>query len=146
MSAPFWEAKPLAEMTDAEWESICDGCGRCCLLKLEEDDGAVLHTAVACRWLDLDACRCRCYPERHARVPDCIEINAANVAALRFLPASCGYRRLAEGRGLAWWHPLVSGDPATVAEAGIAVAGKVVSEAGVHPDDLERHVIRWVEA
>ena len=146
MSAPFWEAKALAEMTDAEWESICDGCGRCCLLKLEEDDGAVLHTAVACRWLDLDACRCRCYPERHARVPDCIEINAANVAALRFLPASCGYRRLAEGRGLAWWHPLVSGDPATVAEAGIAVAGKVVSEAGVHPDDLERHVIRWVEA
>lgn len=147
MSAPFWETKSLAEMTEAEWESLCDGCGRCCLLKLQDDvSGAIEHTAVACRWLDLEACRCGCYPQRHAKVPDCVEISAANVQTLGFLPVSCAYRRVAEGRGLAWWHPLVSGDPATVAAAGISVAGKVVSEAGVHPDELDRYVIRWVEA
>ena len=147
MSAPFWEAKPLAELTEAEWESLCDGCGRCCLLKLQDDvSGEIQHTAVACRWLDLEACRCGCYSQRHAKVPDCVEISAANVRTLGFLPVSCAYRRVAEGRGLAWWHPLVSGDPGTVAAAGISVAGKVVSEAGVHPDELDRYVIRWVEA
>ena len=146
MTAPFWQTKALAEMSAEEWESLCDGCGRCCLLKLQDDaSGEIQHTAVACRWLNLNSCRCRCYSERHQRVPDCVEVNAANVSNLGFLPASCAYRRVAEGRGLAWWHPLVSGDPATVRTAGIAVGDKAVSEAGVHPDELDRYIVRWVE-
>lgn len=145
MTVPFWETKPLAEMSAAEWESLCDGCGRCCLLKLQDDaSGEIQHTAVACRWLNLNSCRC--CPERHERVADCVEVNAANVHTLGFLPASSAYRRIAEGRGLAWWHPLVSGDAATVRTAGISVRGKAVSEAGVHPGDLDRYVVRWVEA
>ena len=146
MTAPFWETKALDEMSHAEWESLCDGCGRCCLLKLQDEDtGAIQHTAVACRWLDLDASRCRCYAQRRERVPDCVEVHPGNVRSLGFMPASCAYRRIAEGRGLAWWHPLVSGNAATVRAAGIAAGDKAVSEAGVHPRDLERYVIRWVE-
>ena len=143
---PFWETKTLAEMSEEEWESLCDGCARCCTLKLDDEAGNVFFTNVVCRLLDQEACRCRHYPERHALVPDCVEMDADNVGKLNFLPISCAYRRVAEGRGLAWWHPLVSGSPDTVHEAGISVRGKVVSESGVHSDDLENHIIRWVEA
>ena len=143
---PFWETKTLAEMSGEEWESLCDGCARCCTLKLDDEAGNVFFTNVVCELLDKEACRCKHYPERHALVPDCVEMDADNVAKLNFLPTSCAYRRIAEGRGLAWWHPLVSGSPDTVHEAGISVRGKVISESGVHSDDLENYIIRWVEA
>ena len=143
---PFWETKTLAEMSEEEWESLCDGCARCCTLKLDDEAGNVFFTNVVCRLLDKEACRCKHYPERHALVSDCVEMNAGNVGKLNFLPTSCAYRRIAEGRGLAWWHPLVSGSPDTVHEAGISVRGKVISEAGVHSDDLENYIVRWVEA
>ena len=143
---PFWETKTLAEMSHEEWESLCDGCGRCCMVKLMDDrSGEILHTAVVCRFLDLESCRCNHYPDRHVMEPNCVDVNADNVEKLGFMPASCAYRRIAEGRGLAWWHPLVSGDPETVHAAGVSVAGKVISEEGVHPEDLEYHVVRWVE-
>ncbi len=141
---PFWQRKSLFEMTTAEWESLCDGCGRCCLIKLEDpDDGEIVHTDVTCHLLDEESCRCSDYPNRKAKVPDCVQLSPENVAGLNFMPPSCAYRRLAEGRGLAWWHPLVSGDPNTVHEAGISVRGRVISEQQVADEDLEDHIVDW---
>jgi len=142
----FWEEKSLAEMSDAEWEALCDGCARCCMVKLEDEDTAEVHyTALVCDLLDEQNCRCTRYPERHQLVPDCIEFDADLAGTLRWLPHTCAYRRLAEGRGLADWHPLVSGRAASVHEAGISVRGKVLHASQVHEDEMEEHVIRWVE-
>ena len=139
---PFWKRKRLAEMDAGEWESLCDGCGRCCLHKLRDQDTAELsYTNVACRLLDLKTCRCRHYARRHAYVPDCISLTPAGLEEIDWLPPSCAYRRLAEGRDLAWWHPLVSGDPATVQQAGIAVSGRAVDERRAGP--WEHHIVDW---
>jgi uncharacterized cysteine cluster protein YcgN (CxxCxxCC family) len=142
--APFWQRKPLAEMTNAEWESLCDGCARCCLNKLEDEDTGEIHwTDVACRLLDGDSCRCRDYPNRQAKVPDCVALTADNVTALSWLPPTCAYRLVGEGRDLYWWHPLVSGDPETVHAAGISVRGRTVSEKGMPFADWEKRVVAW---
>jgi len=140
---PFWQAKRLDEMTEAEWESLCDGCGRCCLHKLRHDDtGELSFTNVACRLLDLHTCRCSDYALRRVRVPDCVRLTPQELAQIDWLPPSCAYRRLAEGRGLAWWHPLVSGDPDSVHTAGVSVRGRaVISEKRAGP--LENHVAEW---
>lgn len=141
----FWRTKTLAEMDRHEWEALCDGCGRCCLHKLEDcDSGRVYYTRVACRLLDLESCRCTDYPNRRKRVDDCVELHPDTMGDAGWLPATCAYRRLAEGRPLAWWHPLESGDPETVRRAGISVSGRAVPEAHVSPDGLEEHVIRWI--
>jgi len=147
LDQPFWQRKSLAEMNEAEWESLCDGCGRCCTLKLaDEDTGEVRPTSVVCRLLDLRTCRCTQYPRRHELVPDCVHLDAEAAREFHWLPDSCAYRRLAAGRDLAWWHPLVSGDPQTVVDAGISVLGNVVPENWLHPDEpLEEHVVRWVD-
>jgi uncharacterized cysteine cluster protein YcgN (CxxCxxCC family) len=147
MNAPrFWETKALADMTRDEWESLCDGCGRCCLVKLEdEDDGEVYFTNVACQLLDSDNCRCTDYPQRQARVPDCVALSPQTVSRISWLPRTCAYRLLDEGRKLYAWHPLISGDAASVHKAGISVRGRVVCETNVKPDDLEDHVIHWIE-
>jgi uncharacterized cysteine cluster protein YcgN (CxxCxxCC family) len=143
---PFWEDKKLDEMTPAEWESLCDGCGRCCLKKLEhESSRKVAYTDVACRLLDRDRCRCKRYSARVELVPDCVELTAVNIQEIPWLPSTCAYRRLADGQPLEWWHPLVSGDRKTVHEAGISVRGRVTSETDVHPDEIEERVIRWVK-
>ena len=148
MSGPtpsFWKTRSLAQMTRDEWEALCDGCGRCCLHKLEDvETGEVHYTSVACRYLDND-CRCGSYSRRHALVPDCVVLTPELVPTFKWLPSTCAYRLVAEGRDLAWWHPLVSGDAASVHEAGISVKGKTVDERYVHPDDYEVRVIRWVE-
>ena len=129
---PFWKTKALEEMTPTEWESLCDGCARCCLLKLEdEDSGEVFLTRLACKLLDVSKCRCSDYANRFAKMPDCIEIDPEKVRKLDWLPTSCGYRRVAEGRDLAWWHPLISGSPDTVHEAGISVRSWARSESKV---------------
>jgi uncharacterized protein len=141
-TAPFWETKAMSAMTREEWESLCDGCGRCCLLKIEDDDtGEIFLTRLACRLLDVDSSRCCDYGKRHKRVRDCIRFTPASVGETPWLPESCAYRRVAEGRGLAWWHPLVSGDPETVHHAGVSVRGWARSEKGVSKAAVSRYII-----
>jgi uncharacterized cysteine cluster protein YcgN (CxxCxxCC family) len=143
--APFWKTKRLDEMSKAEWESLCDGCGRCCLHKLiyedETEAGRLAHTNVACRLLDLHSCRCSRYETRRRHVPDCVSLTPAALAEITWLPPSCAYRRLAEGRDLLWWHPLVSGDPETVHAAGVSVRGRAVGERVAGP--LDHHIVEW---
>lgn len=142
---PFWRRKSLEEMTDLEWESLCDGCGRCCLNKLEEEDtGRVHYTDVACRLLDANTCRCKDYKNRSDQVEDCVRLTAENVATSKCLPPSCAYRLLADGRDLYWWHPLVSGDPDTVHAARMSVRGRVgLSEDALGDQDYEDRIVRW---
>ena len=143
---PFWTRKTLEEMSPEEWESLCDGCGRCCLNKLwDPESRRVRFTAVACRLLDCKTCRCRDYPNRVKQVPECVVLSPEEVDDHGLLPPSCAYRRLAEGRPLPAWHPLVSGSRESVHEAGISVRGKVISEEWVHPDDLEDHIVDWFD-
>ena len=141
---PFWKTKRLAQMSDAEWESLCDGCGRCCLVKLEdEDDGTIHFTDIGCRLLDGESCRCRDYGQRSARVHDCVRLTPENLDELNWLPPTCAYRLIAHGGDLYWWHPLVSGDPDTVHAAGVSVRGRTISEIGISDAELEEHLADW---
>ncbi len=139
---PFWQVKSLGEMSPSEWESLCYGCGKCCLHKLQYDDtGEVHYTNVACRLLDLGSGRCSNYAERQRHVPDCVALKPEKVLELSWLPSTCAYRLLANGLPLAWWHPLVSGDPESVHAAGQSVRGRAVAEKKA--DILEHHIVTW---
>ncbi len=123
---PFWKTKTLEQMSEVEWESLCDGCGKCCMAKLEDEDShEIAWTSVGCRLLDAGSCRCADYPNRSTLVADCVRLTPENVPTIAWLPATCAYRLVAEGEDLRWWHPLVSGDPETVHAAGISVRGRV---------------------
>ena len=142
----FWETKNLRQMSSEEWESLCDGCARCCLHKLEDEESEeVFYTDVACQYLDQDACRCTEYQDRNRLVPNCVWLTPDDVDTFHWLPTTCAYRLIAEGQALPSWHPLVSGRAESVHEAGISVAGRCVSEAFVHDEDFEDRIIRWVE-
>ena len=126
---PFWERMSLAEMTGEEWESLCDGCGLCCLVRFEDElTGEVMPTRVHCRLFDAHACRCTDYENRKAQVPDCVKLQPGNIDALHWMPRSCAYRRLNEGKPLPRWHPLITGDPESVHAAGVSVRGQTISE------------------
>ena len=136
----FWEEKPLAAMSRAEWESLCDGCGKCCLHKLEDEEtGEVFPTNVACRLLDRHQSRCRAYPTRKRFVPDCVRLTPAKLATIDWLPSTCAYRLVAAGQPLPDWHHLVSGDPESVHAAGISTRGWTVSEEDA--GELEYHIV-----
>ncbi len=139
---PWWETTALDQMTQAQWESLCDGCAQCCLVKLEDDEtGDILYTSVACALLDSGTCRCTDYSNRLERVYECEKITPETAGDFQWLPYSCAYRRLHEGRGLAWWHPLVSGSDQSVHEAGISVRGRVISQEHVDMGDLEDYIV-----
>jgi uncharacterized cysteine cluster protein YcgN (CxxCxxCC family) len=133
-------------MSSEEWESLCDGCARCCLHKLEDEESEeVFYTDVACQYLEQDACRCTEYQDRNRLVPNCVWLTPDDVDTFHWLPTTCAYRLIAEGQALPSWHPLVSGRAESVHEAGISVAGRCVSEAFVHDEDFEDRIIHWVE-
>jgi uncharacterized protein len=142
---PFWRRKALSEMTKTEWESLCDGCGRCCLNKLiDEDTNETVFTDVGCKLLDTKACRCTDYANRQRKVRDCVRLTPRNVRRLSWLPPTCAYRLVANKQDLAWWHPLVSGRKDTVHEAGISVRGRVSAiETDVPDDRLEDFIVKW---
>ncbi|MBB3949321.1 hypothetical protein GGQ76_000589 [Aureimonas jatrophae] len=141
---PFWRTKTLEEMSTQEWESLCDGCGRCCLNKLEDwDTGEIIWTDLACRLFDGESCRCRDYENRLETVPDCVGLDAETVRTISWLPPSCAYRLVAEGRDLRWWHHLISGDRETVHLAGASAQGRTSSEEGIEPEAYEDHLAAW---
>ncbi len=143
MSEPFWKAKALSELSAEEWESLCDACGRCCLQKLEHEwDGTLYYTSVACRHLDTESCSCVRYEERVTLPEQCVQLTPENVHQLTWMPTTCAYRILASGGELPEWHPLVSGNPESVHEAGISVRSYAISESQLDdPDDLEPFVM-----
>lgn len=145
LESRFWENKSLAELTSDEWESLCDGCAKCCLHKLEdEDSGEVFYTKVVCRYMD-EQCRCTEYQRRNELVPNCVWLRPENVDEFHWLPSTCAYRLVAEGKPLASWHHLISGSKETVHQAGVSIKARALSEEYVHPDGFEEHIISWVE-
>lgn len=143
---PFWKTKTLEEMSQGEWESLCDGCARCCLVKLEDEESGEIHlTRLACRLLSVKSCRCTKYARRFELMSDCVALTPGKIRKIKWLPVSCAYRRIAEGRDLAWWHPLVSGDPETVHQAGISVSSFAMTEARVKEENYLRYIIEDFE-
>lgn len=142
----FWQDKPLSAMSHREWESLCDGCAKCCLHKLEDEaSGEVYYTDVACRQLDLHSCRCKDYANRHRLVADCVSFTSADLEELGWLPSTCAYRLLAEGSALPDWHPLVTGDVDSVRVAGHSVCGRAVSEDALDARQIEQRIVIWPE-
>lgn len=146
MSAPYWQTKSLDELTQAEWESLCDGCGKCCLLKLEDEDtGRVYYTDVACKLLDCETCRCTDYENRTKFVPDCVVLDVSKAKNLDWLPSTCAYRLRANNEPLPGWHPLVCGDPEMVHKMAVSVRDRVLTEGDVAEEDLEDRIVYWPE-
>ena len=142
----FWETTALADMSQQQWESLCDSCGKCCLHKLEdEDSGEILYTSVICQYLQQDSCQCSVYANRQKYLPDCVVLKPDNLADLHWMPDTCAYRLLYEGKSLPAWHPLLTGNRQLMAESGNSITGKVISDEHVHEDGLEEFIIRWVQ-
>lgn len=140
---PFWVRKTLDQLSAPEWESLCDGCAKCCLHRFEDEDTREIQfTNVCCRYLDQSDCSCSDYPNRSTNVPECVTITLEVLEDPYWLPESCAYRLLAEGKPLPRWHPLVSGDSDSVIQSGNSVGGRVISE--LEADDLEYHIIDWI--
>ncbi len=144
MSQPFWKMKTLAEMTTEEWESLCDGCGKCCLVKLvDEDTEARFDTDIACKLFDGTRCRCRDYTNRKTLVPECVILTPKGIKELGWIPKTCAYRLLFEGKDLPDWHPLVTGDPESTHEAGFSVRNMTVPETELAESEYAHHIVEW---
>jgi uncharacterized protein len=142
----FWLDKKLDEMNLEEWETLCDGCARCCLFKIEDEEtGEIYFTNVVCRLLDIDTCLCTDYPNRQEKVPTCLILNPERAGNLKWLPSTCAYHRLAQGKNLFWWHPLISKDIRAVHMAGVSVKGKAISEDLINMDDLQDFIVDWLD-
>ena len=140
---PFWQTVKLTDMTAAQWEAVCDGCAKCCLVKLQdEDSGEIVFTDIVCNLLDQQSCRCTHYEERTKLVPDCVKLTKDNLDKIDFMPPSCAYRLLHEGKDLPQWHPLVSGRADSVVVAGMSVKGRVIAEMAFDGDSEDR-VVDW---
>ena len=145
-SQKFWQQKTLIEMSKAEWESLCDGCGKCCLVKLQDEEtDEVAYTNVVCQYSNTENCQCTEYQRRNELVPHCVWLKPEMVDEFFWLPNTCAYRLVAEGKDLPEWHHLISGDEQTVHESDNSIRNKVYSENNIHPDDLEEYIIHWVE-
>ena len=141
----FWKHSTLTEMTSAEWEALCDGCELCCLIKLEDEETAeVAYTKVACKLLDCQTARCSDYPNRLDYVPDCIQLTPEKLQEIHWLPSSCAYRRVNEGKSLPSWHYLNTGARQTILQARKSAAGRCLSETDIHEDEIEEYIVRWV--
>ena len=142
----WWHDKALADLSAAEWEALCDGCAKCCLHKLEDEDtGDVHYTKVRCRHLQEKTCRCSDYSNRSKMVANCIDLRTADWKKLDWLPRTCAYRLRAHGEPLAEWHPLISGSNQSVHLSGVSIRGRAISDEYVHPDGFDEHIVRWVE-
>ncbi|MFP4154549.1 MAG: YcgN family cysteine cluster protein [Halothiobacillaceae bacterium] len=140
---PWWHAIPLKQMTPDQWESLCDGCAKCCLQKIEDEEGTVYYTELACALLDTERCRCGDYHNRHERVPGCVWLRPEDLDEFYWLPPTCAYRLVAEGRPLPDWHHLVCGDHERIHRVGASVAGRCRSHSGVPEECWDEHVIDW---
>ncbi|MCX2980659.1 YcgN family cysteine cluster protein [Halieaceae bacterium IMCC14734] len=142
---PFWETTPLDQMSRKQWESLCDGCARCCLTKIQNDfTEDIYYTNVACHLLDESSCRCTRYTERQQLVPDCVVLASDQLGKFTWLPDTCAYRLLDEGKPLPQWHPLISGDSDSVHAAGMSVRGRTIAEDSVNEDKIEDFIIHWI--
>lgn len=140
----FWQQKTLSQMTSSEWESLCDGCGKCCLNKIIDDDTEELHfTNVACHLLNTKSCQCKKYEQRFKLVKDCVKVSLDDIEQFHWLPGSCAYRLLAEGNDLPEWHPLITGSKSAMHKAGASIRGKIISETTIDPDNLEDYIVLW---
>ncbi|MDH5444991.1 MAG: YcgN family cysteine cluster protein [Gammaproteobacteria bacterium] len=147
IEAPFWQHKLLSEMNKEEWESLCDGCGYCCLMKLQDDESDRIYTTnVACRLLDLENCRCMDYPNRQKEVEACLVLTVDKPELFCLLPETCAYRTLYEKRTLPDWHPLLTGQRVSTSQAGVSVCDYAVSEESIHPEQLEDHIIHELQS
>lgn len=141
-ATPFWKTVPLDQMSDDEWESLCDGCGKCCLIKFQDEDTLEVHyTSLACKLLNTRTCRCRDYNNRKTQVPECLVLRPLTQEIIDILPSTCSYRLLYQGDDLPRWHPLVTGDAGSTTTAGMSLRGRVICESQVHPDDFENYII-----
>ena len=144
IKASFWKDKALSDLNHEEWEAVCDGCGKCCLIKLEDvDNGEIHYTDVGCTLLDSQSCRCRNYENRKTIVTDCVILTPDRLEQIPWMPATCSYRLIYEGKDLPDWHPLVTGDPDSTHQAGQSVAGQIISEDDIDEDDLPSHIKDW---
>ena len=140
----FWQHTSLDEMTPTQWESLCDGCGKCCVLKLKDfNTNEIYYTDVGCKLLDCKTARCCDYQNRKDRVPDCVVLSMENLPKLRWMPTSCAYRLLYEGKSLPDWHPLISGNPMSTIVTGQSVAGRIFPEKAIDEEDLPDHITNW---
>ncbi len=144
MTKPFWKSKTLRQMSKDEWESLCDGCGKCCLLRMEDEDTAAVYvTDIRCKLLDAGTCQCTKYDTRKLYVPDCVQLSPKNVSKLDWVPRTCAYRLLAEGKDLPDYHHLITGDKNSIHEAGMSVKDQTVHEQDVAEADHPKHITIW---